>query len=185
MKKRIVLIISVVSFIVFVSLYLIYENKGFEYGLGCSFCSKKMPYNLNPHDGSQFSFTLKDEDDLELVGVGFRYETTNFIIKSILAYGYNDTSVVVKCTDSLNTIRYLASYETGYKTKKGNPEISFMNLSEDDFEKIENKYQWFEMDKKMYYAIDRDKFLFILGALLSLVFIVSNLVKRENTEILY
>lgn len=41
--------------------------------------------------------------------------------EDFLAYGYNDIYVVVKCTDSLNTINYLTSYETKYKSEKGNP----------------------------------------------------------------
>ncbi|MBC8643723.1 hypothetical protein H9W95_05735 [Flavobacterium lindanitolerans] len=110
-----------------------------------------MPYHLTPYDerdGSRFSFTLKDEDDFELVGTGFRYQTINFEIKNLLAYGYNDTSVIVKCTDSLNTIRYLISFETGYTSKKGNPEISFKDLSINDFQKVKDKYNWFEIEKK-------------------------------------
>jgi len=163
-------------------LYLKYDSDGYEYGFGCTLCSKKMPYNLKPHDGSEFSFTLKDEDDFELVGIGFRYETTDFKIKDFLAYGYNDTSVVVKCTDSLNTIRYLTSYETGYKSKKGNPEISFKDLSNSDFEQVKDKYQWFDIDKEKVYAVDRNKFLSMLGVLLSLIFVVWRLFKLRSKK---
>lgn len=182
MRKRIWFILPVISFIVFVSLYLVYDNKGYKYGLDCNFCNKSMPYNLKPHNGSDFSFTLKDEDDFELVGVGFRYETTNFEIKNFLAYGYNDTSVVVKCTDSLKTIKYLMSYETGYKSKNGNPEISFKDLSNSDFEQEKDKYNWFEVDKEKYYAVDRNKFAFMLGALLSLIFIAWRIFKLRNKK---
>jgi hypothetical protein len=182
MRKRIVLVLSVVLFIVFASLHLIFDSKGYEYGLGCSFCNKKMPYNLKPYDGSQLSFTLKDEDDFELVGVGFMYQTTNFKIKNFLAYGYNKTSVVVKCTDSLNTIKYLTSYETGYKSEKGNPEISFKDLSNTDFEQVKNKYQWFEVDKEKGYAVDRYKFLSMLGALFLLFFIFLQLFKLRKAK---
>ena len=162
--------------------YVKYDSKGYEYGLDCNYCNKKLPYNLQPHDGSQFSFTLKDEDDFELVGVGFRYETVNFTIKNFLAYGYNDTSVIAKCTDSLNTIKYLISYETGYKSKKGNPEISFKDLGSSDFELVKDKYQWFEVDKEKYYLVDRNKFLSMLGALLSLFFIIRQLFKLRSKK---
>jgi len=182
MKKRIWLILTVMSFIVFVSLYLVYDSKGYEYGLGCNFCNKSMPYNLKPHDGSRFSFTLKDEEDFELVGIGFSYRKNSFKIKNFLAYGYNDTSVVVKCTDSLNTIKYLTSYETGYKSKKGNPEISFKDLSTNDFEQVKDKYQWFEIDEEKADAIWRMKFLFMLGTLLSLLFLILKLFKLRNNK---
>lgn len=184
MKKRMWLILSIVSLIVFTSLYLFYDSKGFEYGLNCNFCNKKMPYSLNPifHSSYPQSFYLKDEDDFELVGIGFSYRKNSFKIKSFLAYGYNDTSVVVKCTDSLNTIRYLTSYETGYKSKKGNPEISFKDLSNSDFEQVKDKYQWFDIDKEKVYAVDRNKFLSMLGVLLSLIFVVWRLFKLRSKK---
>ncbi|MDQ7960193.1 hypothetical protein [Flavobacterium lindanitolerans] len=183
MKKIKWIILFAISFILCVLFYIKYDSKGYEYGLGCNYCNKKMPYHLTPYDerdGSRFSFTLKDEDDFELVGTGFRYQTTNFEIKNLLAYGYNNTSVIVKCTDSLNTVRYLISFETGYTSKKGNPEISFKDLSINDFQKVKDKYNWFEIDKEKGYAIDRNKFLFVLGALLSLVFGLLGLFKLKN-----
>ena len=182
MKKRVWLILSSISFIVFVSIYLVYDSKGYEYGLDCNFCSKKMPYNLKPHDGSEFSFTLKDEEDFELIGKGFKFYSNSFTIKDFLAYGYNDTSVITKVTDSLNNVKYLISYETGYKSKKGNPEISFKDLSNNDFEQVKDKYQWFEVDKEKGYAVDRNKYLSMLGALLSLIYIVWRLFKLRSNK---
>jgi hypothetical protein len=180
MKKKVLIVLFGISFIICTIFYLKYDKVGFHYGLDCSFCNEQMPYNLKPNDGGQFSFTLKDEDDFELVGSGFRYETTNFTIKAFLAYGYNDTSVVVKCTDSLNTIKYLTSYETGYKSKKGNPEISFKDLSNTDFEQMKSRYQWSEVGKEKYYAISRNKFLSMIGALLSLILFVWRLFKLRS-----
>jgi hypothetical protein len=138
-----------------------------------------MPYNLKPHGRSGFSFTLNDEDDFELVGTGFRYRLSSFKVKDFLAYGYNDTSVAIKCTDSLKNIRYLISYETGYKSKKGDPEISFKDLGNSDFEQVKDKYEWFEVDREAGYAVDRNKFLSMLGILLSLFFIFRHLFKHN------
>lgn len=182
MKRKILIILFSASFILCTIFYLKYDKVGFHNGLSCNFWNEKMPYNLKPNVGRQLSFTLKDEDDFELVGIGFRYVTTNFTIKDFLAYGYNDTSVIVKCTDSLNTIKYLTSYETGYKSKKGNPEISFKDLSNRDFEHVKDKYKWFEVDKKTYHAIDNNKVLFMLGALLSLIFIFWSLFMLRNKK---
>jgi len=184
MRKRIGLILPVVSFIVFVSLYLVNDNKGYDYGLGCNFCDKKMPNNLKPIFNSQYpqSFYLLDEGDFEIVGIGFSYRKSSFKINKFLAYGYNETSVVVKCTDSLNTIKYLTSYETGYKNKKGSTEISFKDLSNNDFEQVKSKYKWFEVDKEKVYEIDRNKFLSMIGVLLSLIFIVWKLLRLRSKK---
>ena len=177
MKKNVLIILFSISFIVCSLLYIKYDKEGYHYGIECSFCNEKIPYNLKPHDGGQFSFTLKDEDDFELVGIGFSYRKKSFKIKNIVAYGYNDTSVIVKCTDSLNIIKYLTSYETGYKSEKGNPKISFKDLSNSDFEQVKDKYQWFEVDKEKGYAVNRSKFLFMLGALFSFILLLISLFK--------
>jgi hypothetical protein len=181
MKKTVWILLFSISLIICVLLYLKYDRKGYEYGLGCNFCNTKMPFNLKPHDGTHYSFTIKDEDDFELVGIGFRYRKSSFKIKDFLAYGYNDTSVIVKCTDSLNKIQYLISYQTKYKSKKNNPEISFKDLNNSDYELLKGKYQWFAVNKEIYYVVERSKFLFMLGALISLLILLSvllNLRKR-------
>ena len=184
MKRKIGLTLSVISLAIFVLLYLVYDREGYEYGLGCNFCKKEMPYNLKPIFYSEYPqrFYLLDEDGFELVGIRFRYVTTNFEIKDFLAYGYNDTSVLLKCTDSLNNIKYLTSYKTGYKSKKGNPEISFKDLSNSDFEQVKDKYQWVEINKEKGYAVDRNKFLSMLGAVFSLFFIIWRLFKLRNIK---
>jgi len=123
-----------------------------------------------------------DKDGFELVGIGFRYETTGFKIKDFLAYGYNDTSVLLKCTDSINNIKYLTSYKTGYKSKKGDPEISFKDLGKSDVEQVKDKYQWVEIDKEKGYAVDRNKFLSMLGAVFSLFFVVWRLFKLRSNK---
>lgn len=163
-------------------LYLKYDSKGFEYGLGCNFCNKKLPYNLTPITDRYDSFTLNDEEDFELIGTGFGYKKSSFIIKNFLAYGYNDTSVIARVTDSLNNVKYLISYETGYKSKKGNPSISFKDLSISDFEKVKDKYQWFDIDKEKVYSVDRNKFLSMFGFFLSFVFVVWRLFKLRSNK---
>ncbi|MFV0531725.1 MAG: hypothetical protein ACK5MD_09870 [Flavobacteriales bacterium] len=182
-RAKIIATIFIVVFGIICSLlYWKYDSKGFEYGLSCNFCRNNLPYNLIPESDRYGSFTLKDEDDFELIGNGLGYKKSSFIIKDFLAYGYNDTSVVVKCSDSLNNIKYLTSYETGYKSKKGNPEISFKDLSNSDFEQIKDKYQWFEVDKEMYYAIEGYKFLSMLGVLLSLLLLLISLFKLRKAK---
>lgn len=133
-----------------------------------------MPYGLTPKINSDYpqNFVLLDKDGFELTGSGFRHRQSSFKIKNFLAYGYNDSSIVVKCTDSLNNIRYLTSYKIGYNKEERNPEISFKDLSNADYEQVKDKYQWFELDEETYNTIGWYKFLSMLGILLSLILII-------------
>ena len=82
------------------------------------------------------------------MGIGFRYKQSSFRIKNFLGYAYNDTSVLLKCTDSLNNIKYLVSYETGYNRNKGHPDISFKDIDNDEYNKIKDNYQCIEIDEE-------------------------------------
>ena len=64
MKRKIGLTLSVISLAIFVLLYLIYDSKGYEYGLGCDLCKKEMPYGLKPIFYSEYPqrFYLLDKD---------------------------------------------------------------------------------------------------------------------------
>lgn len=186
MKKLLELLLFGISFIVFVVLYLNYDKKSYYFGYECNFCNEKLPYNLQPKFDLEYpqTFYLLDEDKFELIGIGFRFYSSSFKIKDFIAYGYNDTSVVVKCTDSLNNVKYLVSYETDYKSKNGNPTISFKDLSNNDFEQLQEKYQWFEIDEEKANTIERMKFLDMFGALLSLLFIIRKLFKFRKAKAL-
>jgi hypothetical protein len=187
MNKVTGFIVFVVLFIVSILLYLRYDTKGYSYGLECSFCNKNMPYGLTPKINSDYpqSFVLLDEDEFELVGSGFRFYGSSFKIKNFLGYGYNDTSVLLKCTDSLDNLKYLVSYETAYKSNKGNPAISFKDLENSEYNRMKDNYQWIEIDEEKANTIRFMKFIFIIGALLSLFFIVRNLFRllRKNKAI--
>lgn len=141
MKKSIKVMLLSVLVVVCVLSYLKYHC-GWDY----NFCSKNLPYNLKTNDNNK-SFTLIDEDGFELIGKGFKFYGSSFTINDILAYGYNDSSVIVKCTDSLDNIKYLSSYETKYKNSKGNPEISFRDISEEYVKQIKKNYNWIELDE--------------------------------------
>lgn len=174
MKKAIGFIVFGVLFFIFVLLYFRYDNTGYRYGLECGFCNKNMPYGLTPKINSGYpqNFVLLDEDGFELTGSGFRHRQSSFKIKNFLGYGYNDTSVMVKCTDSLNNIKYLVSFETGYKSNKGNPAISFKDIDNSEYRQIKDNYQWVDIDEEKTNTVSFMKFKFIVGALLSLFFIV-------------
>jgi hypothetical protein len=184
MKKVIEFIVFGVLFFVLVLLYFRYDNTGYHYGLECSFCNKNMPYGLTPKIKFDYlqSLVLLDEDGFELTGIGFRHRQSSFKIKNFLGYGYNDTSVLLKCTDSLNNIKYLVSYETGFKSDKGNPAISFKDIYNDEYSQIKDNYQWIEIDEEKAITIRFMKFLFIVGGLLTLFFIVRKLLRLRNSK---
>jgi len=181
MSKRFSLIMFCLSFCLSIFLFLRFDSIRFEYGWECDFCNKLIPFGLKVKEYNT-SCVLLDEDDFNLVGTGFMYQTTNFIIKDFLSYGYNDTSIIVKCTDSLNTIRYLTSYETGYKSKKGNPEISFKDLSNSNFEQVKEKYNWVVFNHEEARRVTFKRFLSAIGALLSLFFIIRQLFKLKSKK---
>jgi hypothetical protein len=183
MRKSLIFIALSALLILFVFFYLKNDSDSFYYGYDCKFCSKYLPYNLKPQFYFEYpqKFVLLDEDEFELVNSGFRYETCNFKIKDFLAYGYNDNIVIIKCTDSINNIKYLISYETGDKSKNGNPEISFKDLSEESFKKVKEKLEWFEVSNvDMFKIIKVYKFFFTIGVVLSMLFVVVKLVKLKK-----
>lgn len=106
-----------------------------------------------------------------------RYKQSSFRIKNFLGYAYNDTSVLLKCTDSLNNIKYLVSYETGYNRNKGHPDISFKDIDNDEYNKIKDNYQCIEIDEEKANTIRFIKFLYIVGILLLLIIIVRKLLR--------
>jgi hypothetical protein len=114
MKKSIKVMLLSVLVVVCVLSYLKYHC-GWDY----NFCSKNLPYNLKTNDNNK-SFTLIDEDGFELIGKGFQFYGSSFTINDILAYGYNDSSVIVKCTDSLDKYRYLNRYRSFLKLSPSN-----------------------------------------------------------------
>ncbi len=185
MKKTAVRLLLGLSFIVFVFFCLKFDAAQYNYGFGSIFCKRKLPYNLEAKLYSDYPqrFYLLDENGLELIGKGFKFYNNSFTINNLLAYGYNDTSIITKVTDSLNNVRYLASYETKYKNKKGNPEISFKDLINSDFEEIKENYQWVELDEEKGNKIRFYRALSFVGAVLSLLLLLWHLIrKRKATQ---
>lgn len=184
MKNNPVLWLAAFFFIVSMFGYITYSQKGYPYGLGCTVCNKYLPYGLTPKisQDNPFNFVLFDNDDYELVGIGFRYRNSSFTVNDFLAYGYNDSSVIVKAADSIGATHYLLSYKTGYNSKKGNPEISFRDLSQDDYQLIRENYQWIEIEEGNVKDIKRKKAISLIGVLLSTSLIIIRLKKLRNPK---
>lgn len=168
-----------VLFLVLVLLYLRYDKIGYYYGVECSFCNKNMPYGLTPKINFDYpqSLYLLDEDDFELAGAGFRYKQSSFRIKTFCGYAYNDTSVLLKCTDSLNNIKYLVSYKTDYSNDKGRSNISFKEIDNYECNIIKDNYQWIEYNEEKANSIRFIKSLCIVGISLLLLIIIRKLLR--------
>lgn len=184
MKKLIEFLFLGVLFIVFTLFYLKYDAVNYYYGKGSVFCNDKLPYALEPKFYNDYPqrFYLLDADGFELVGVGFRYEKTDFTIKGFSAYGYNDTSIMVKCIDSLKNTKYLVSYKTGYKSKKGTEDISFKSINDNVFEQSKHNYKWVELDEIKASKTEKFMWVFILGCILSFVLIIFKLFRLSKEK---
>ncbi len=185
MKKKVVILLLGLSFIVFAFLTLKYDSKKYDYGCGCTLCDNTLPYNINPRYNFEYpqNFVLIDDDDFELVGSGFRYKRSSSKIKDFLGYGYNDTSILVKYADSLSNVKYLSSYETGYKSSKGNPEISFEEINKADFKQRKKNYKWTELGEGKAENVIIKRFLFFIATIVSLLLLLWYLIrKRKATE---
>lgn len=180
MKKMTKIILLGIVCSICILYYLKYDSKQYYYGWDCAFCNKTLPYNLDPNDYYDRSFTLMDDDGFELVGIGFKYRRSDFKIKNILGYGYNDTSIVAKVTDSLNNIKYLSSYETKYKNNKGNPEISFEDMSKTKFEQVKKIYNWVDLNEEELIKTRRYKTLSLTGAIISLLLLLWQLIRKRK-----
>jgi hypothetical protein len=155
-------------------LYLKYDRKGYFLGIECLVCNGKLPYQLKPEykKGYLGGLKLLDKEGFELVGSGFRFENMNSKILNIISYGYSSNSLIVKCTDSLNTIRYLISYETKYLNDNGSPDISFKSIEYADYEKIKGDFKWLNVDENEVITVQFIKFLFGVGIILLVIFMI-------------
>lgn len=182
MRKLSGLLLLGILFTLFVLSYLNYDKRGYYYGNGCTFCHEKLPFSVEPKYYPDYPqrFYLLDADGFELAGIGFRFENTGFTIKGLPAYGYNDTSIMVKCKDSLANTKYLVSYKTGYKSKKGTTDISFKSINDHAVAQSKNNYKWVEVDEETTNEIGLFKLAFMLGSILFLLFMISKLFRPGN-----
>lgn len=186
---NVVLPTAIVFLIICSLLFLEYDNEKYYYGLGCTFCTENMPFNLTPNMDRYSSFTLLDEDGFEIVGNGFRHKKSSFRINHLLSYGYNDTSILLRYTDSLNKIRYLVSYETTYLSDKGTPSVSFRDIEHHELESIKGHYDWVILDEETANSINFKRFMCLLGIVFSFFYITRSLIKlkkrRKSTLVSY
>lgn len=164
--------------------YIQYEEKGYYYGQGSIFYKKNILYGITPQQKTDYpqEFVLLDKDGFELIGKGFRYKQTSFKIEDILGYGYNDTSLMLKCTDSLHNIRFLVSYKTGKEDANKLPTISFKDINSKTYHQIKNTYNWIEIDKEKANTIRVIKLISIVGFIFSLFLIIRFTTLKINNK---
>lgn len=160
-KLRHILLIFVI-FSIGVNMYADY--KGAEKGIKSNIFSIYLPRKLYPFVDNQSSFVLKDsnDDDLEVIGIGFRYASMAYPIRNILAYGYNKSSIIVLC-DFHDGKKTLISYVDKYNSVSFK-EISFENMQNDD-------YHWVNVRDSDYANFTKMKswaFIFSVSFLISL-----------------
>lgn len=174
-----------VSIVVFVFLSLKYDRSRYDYGWGCAFCNNSLPFKVKPKFTFEYpqSFTLIDDDNFELIGVGFRYKRSSFKIDDFLGYGYNDTSILVKAADSLGNIKYLTSYETDYKNSKGNAEISFEDVTEKYFQQVKGNYNWTDLREGKAGQVNMKRLISFAGIIISGFFLLWQLFKKKPQHI--
>ena len=142
--------------------YLIWDNIGYKYGVGSLSFGTSIPYGVFPvYSGS---FQLAEGDGFYIIGPGFKYREMDFNIYDILGYGYNDSSIVVKCTDSLKNLHYLMTCETEYMLESGIPSLSFQEIPEDVYLKKKKYYKWVVLDDSYVLTITRIKAFSFLGS---------------------
>ena len=161
-------------------IFLINQYRGYEYGLGDVFGYKKLPYGLQPKYNRYDYFDIIDDEGFELAGKGFRYINNSFKINEILGYGYNDTAVILICSDNLNSIKYLSSYETGTYSVYGNPQISFEDMSESAYQKSKRLYKWTYIDVEEIDSIKLKKVYSLMGTILFFFSYSIALVKKRK-----
>ena len=141
-------VFSLLIFLTSTYFYKKVDSKCYYYGCGSMFYQNVLPNNISPNY-YELNFTLIDEDGYEIIGNSFIFENSNFEIKEILSYGYNNKKIIVKCESSSNKYQYFISYETRYKNLKSHPEISFKEISNNYVEKNINKFNWINLDKNI------------------------------------
>lgn len=113
---------------------------------------KDLPFNMQPMFYSHYpqAFCLLDSTGIPLLypGLTFQNDSTNFGIKEIVEYGYDDTTLVSACVDSSNSIKYFRSRV--YCQQLG-PEIDFFEISIEQYDilRYSHKYTWVNVKKSI------------------------------------
>lgn len=163
--KRVILLILFILFVFFSAFYVKLDKEAGICGLSSFFGKNQLPYGIcSKTESCPPNFLLIDPDGYEMLGIGFGILGSDFIINDLLSFGYNDTSIIVKCQDSAKNIRYLISYKTNNKYKNGIHEIYFFSINDNNIGESENKYKykWFDISTQHLDYLIKKRFLCLL-----------------------
>ena len=163
-KKIIIESILLIFFFLSTGMYIYADYKGAEKGVKSIFFSMNLPYDLHPFVDGHSSFVLKDSNDIEVLGIGFRYVTMASPIRDIMAYGHNEFSIIVLC-DCCDSKKFLITYIDKYNS------VSFREIS---YEQAQNaSYHWVDIKNTDYDSVTKIKswsFVFALCIFLCFCF---------------
>lgn len=159
--KKTVRYVFLLCFFFCIGAYFYAHYKGAEKGIESYLFSINLPYNLHPFVDGHSSFVLKDSSDIEVIGIGFRFVTMTSPIQDIIAYGYNDFSIIVLC-DYCDCKKSFISYIDKYNS------VSFKEISYTQLQN--NDYHWVNIENTDYNNFTKMKsWFFILSFFLFLL----------------
>ena len=146
----------------------------YKCGYGGFIFKKSLPYGFKPSIYYRYPYYFSfNRAGIEHAAEGSSLE--EYKIKRILAYGYNDSSIIVKYKDSLDVIRYSVSKECKYAEESN---VNFTNIDNQVENEIKNSYQWYHVDKDLITMLLALKITSVLGMILSsLVLLACSLLK--------
>ncbi len=144
--------------------------------------NSKMPYGITLKliDGTTPSLFLIDEEGYELFGKDFSYYSTPFTCLELLAYAYNESTIVIKYIDNINRDRYVESFESQYLNNNGNRVISFKGITESAFNDIVKDCRLIELDYAKYDLYKRYRLLSFIGFIMSIFCCLRLLFAKKN-----
>lgn len=106
----------------------------------CSRSNSTLPFKVTHYSNAYNEFALIDEEGYELIGKGFSYQGSKYLIEEVNEYAYNDTSIIVSCVDTSGQNFFLKSYVTNYVSGFGNETISFEDISDIEYHQLVKAY---------------------------------------------
>ncbi len=174
------------TLVTLVAAYAVLDFISYDYGLSCYDYNKHLPYKLKPTTASNLSFTINDEEGFPVIGIGFKYRTVDFEVCDILSYGYNDTCVIVECSDCTGVKRYLTTAAVPIGDVLEEYPFIFREINSIEKQKSDQQYKWFMISSIHDYNFELYKkyvvFAFLLTMMLLVVVIIWKNRMRKSYE---
>jgi hypothetical protein len=177
-QYRITLVLVGGGMLFFILIYIKNDKEGFYYGLGCDFCSCKLPYDVSPEMDNYGGFTLNDNTGFPIIGGGFSFNRSDLKIRNILAYYYDDSSLICKVSDTTGNDKYLSMYV--YK-KMNQSVFGFKEVDKSQIQGLSYKNRWFLLNKEYSDNVYLKKKIAVIGIAVSILLIYAVIRSRVIT----